>query len=224
MADVKNRATAGFAEREGETVRTLADQAAEAHISEPESMGTGFRPFERYHVELAHADDGKARFVRDILRIGRTVGVIAVDLERDEIVLIRQFRLAAHLRIGLGDLVEIPAGYVDRDETTDEAIRRECEEEIGIAPRALRKICTFMPAPGILDEYATIYIAAVDASKAPARAGASHEIEQTRPIRVRIDDALDALKRGATHNGYLIIALQWIALNRDRLPELLREP
>ena len=187
-------------------------------------MGTGFRPFERYHVELAHADDGKAHFTRDILRIGRTVGVIAVDLDRDEIVLIRQFRLAAHLRLGLGDLVEIPAGYVDRDETPDDAMRRECEEEIGIAPRGLREICTFMPAPGILDEYATIYIAAVDASKAPTRAGASYEIEQTRPIRVRIDDALDALGRGAIHNGYLIIALQWIALNRDRLPELLREP
>ena len=126
--------------------------------------------------------------------------------------------------MGLGDLVEIPAGYVDRDETPDDAMRRECEEEIGIAPRGLREICTFMPAPGILDEYATIYIAAVDASKAPTRAGASYEIEQTRPIRVRIDDALDALGRGAIHNGYLIIALQWIALNRDRLPELLREP
>jgi ADP-ribose pyrophosphatase len=224
MAEVRDRATARLAEREDGTVRTLADQAAEARIGEPESMGTGFRPFERYHVELAHADDGKARFVRDILRIGRTVGVIAIDLDRGEIVLIRQFRLAAHLRIGLGDLVEIPAGYVDRNETPDDAIRRECEEEIGIVPRALRQICTFMPAPGILDEFATIYIAAVDASKAPARAGASYEIEQTRPIRVRIDDALDALGRGAVHNGYLIIALQWIALNRDRLPELLREP
>jgi len=223
MADVKDRATARAAERAGETVRTLADHAAEVRISKPEPVGTGFRPFERYHIELAHADEGKGHFMRDILRVGRTVGVIAVDLDRDEIVLIRQFRLAAHLRTGLGDLVEIPAGYVDHDETSDEAIRRECLEEIGIAPRALREIYSFMPAPGILDECATIYIAAVDASKAPARAGAVDEIEQTRPIRVHIDDALDALQRGAIHNGYLIMALQWIALNRARLPELLRE-
>ena len=35
--------------------------------------------------------------------------------------------------------------------------------------------------------------------------------------------ALDALTRGTIHNGYLIMALQWIALNRTRLPDLLRE-
>ena len=40
---------------------------------------------------------------------------------------------------------------------------------------------------------------------------------------MRIDDALDALGKGTIHNGYLIIALQWIALNRDLLPDLLRE-
>ena len=49
------------------------------------------------------------------------------------------------------------------------------------------------------------------------------ETEQTRPIRVRIDDALDALGRGTIRNGYLIMALQWLALNRERLPELLHE-
>ncbi len=223
MADVRDRATARAAVRGSETVPTLADQAAEACISKPEPVGTGFRPFERYHVELTHADEGKAHFVRDILRVGRTVGVIAVDPDRDEIVLIRQFRLTAHLRLGLGDLVEIPAGYVDHTETPDQAIRRECLEEIGIAPRAVREIYSFMPAPGLLDECATIYIAAVDASKAPARAGAAYEVEQTLPIRVRIDDALDALTRGTIHNGYLIMALQWIALNRTRLPDLLRE-
>jgi len=46
--------------------------------------------------------------------------------------------------------------------------------------------------------------------------------EQTQPIRI-IDDALNALRRGTIHNGYLIIGLQWLALNRDRLPDLLRE-
>lgn len=201
----------------------LADRAADALIGGPELIGSGFRRFERYAIELARADGGKARLSRDLLHIGGTVGVVAIDLDRDEIVLIRQFRLAAHLRMGRGDLVEIPAGYVNPDEAPVAAAQRECVEEIGVAPRALREIFTFMPAPGILDEHATIYIAAVDASKAPAHAGAAYETEQTRPIRVRIDDALDALGKGTIHNGYLIIALQWIALNRDRLPDLLRE-
>jgi len=222
MVDVKEKTTATQAVW-ASGAKTLADHVADVRFNEPQSVGTGFRPFERYQVELAHADGSKAHLMRDILRVGRTVGVIAVDLARDEIVIIHQFRLAAHLGTGLGELVEIPAGYVDRGETPFEAAHRECIEEIGVAPRALREIYTFLPAPGILDEYATIFIAAVDASQVPAKAGAVDETETTRPIRVRIDDALDALRRGTIHNGYLIMALQWLALNRERLPELLRE-
>lgn len=221
MADATDATTLTLAERAAPPARCLTDRTAEARISEPQSIGAGFRPFERYAIELAQPAGGKTRFMRDILRVGATVGVIAVDLARDEIVVIRQFRLAAQLGTGLGDLVEIPAGYVDQGETPIEAARRECIEEIGIAPRALQEIYTFLPAPGILDEHATIYIAAVDASQVPANAGAADETEQTRPLRVRIDDALDALKRGSIHNGYLIMALQWLALNRERLPEWL---
>ena len=222
MVEVKEKAAATLAVRASGTA-TLADHSADARISEPQSVGTGFRPFERYRIELVHADGSTAHLMRDILRVGRTVGVIAVDIDRDEIVVIHQFRLAAHLGTGLGELVEIPAGYVDHGETPAEAVYRECIEEIGVAPHALREIYTFLPAPGILDEYATIFIAAVDASQVPAKAGAADETEQTRPIRVRIDDALDALGRGTIHNGYLIMALQWLALNREHLPELLRK-
>jgi ADP-ribose pyrophosphatase len=223
LADRASEIAPGLAARAGGAASTLSDRVIDVRINEPESVGTGFRPFERYHVELAQADGGKAHLVRDILRVGRTVGVIAIDLARDEIVVIRQFRLAAQLGTGVGELVEIPAGYVDTGETPIEAVKRECLEEIGVAPRAVREIYTFMPAPGILDEHATIYLAAVDAAQALAHAGAAYETEQTRPIRVRIDDALDALRKGTIHNGYLIIALQWIALNRDRLPDLLRD-
>jgi ADP-ribose pyrophosphatase len=40
--------------------------------------------------------------------------------------------------------------------------------------------------------------------------------------RVPIDAALAALEGRAIHNGPLIIALQWLALNRSRLPEIVR--
>jgi ADP-ribose pyrophosphatase len=47
------------------------------------------------------------------------------------------------------------------------------------------------------------------------------EGERIAVMRVSIDEALAALPRGAMHNGPLVIALQWLALNRARLPELL---
>lgn len=199
----------------------LADRPAHAFVSGAESVGTGFRPYERFQVELKQDDGTTAKFSRDILKIGHTVGIIAIDLANDEIVLIRQFRLSAHTRFGKGEMVEIPAGYVDGDEAAATAAHRECVEEIGVAPHSLRELFNFMPAPGMLDEYATIFLAAVDSTQVPEKCGAADEIEFTHPIRVRIDDALAALDRDVLRSGYLLISLQWLALNRTRLPELL---
>jgi ADP-ribose pyrophosphatase len=200
---------------------TLEDLPADAEVSAPTLVGRGFRNLEQFAVTLRHADGSESRMSRDALRVGSVVGVLPVDLARGEVVLIRQFRLAAHLRLGKGDLVEIVAGYIDPGEEPAAAARRECLEEIGVSPSAVRELFRFMPAPGLLDEQATIFLAAVDAARVPAQAGAAHETEHTRPIRVPIEAAVAALSEGRVHNGYLIVALQWLALNRDRLSELL---
>jgi ADP-ribose pyrophosphatase len=205
------------------TPHTPADGVAEASVLDTRLIGENFREFRHYSVALKHDDGSEARLSRDLVHAGHVVGVLAVDLARDEVVLIRQFRLAAHLRTGRGDLVEIIAGFIDPGESAADAARRECHEEIGVRPTALRELFTFMPSPGILDEHATVFLAAVDAAQVPERAGAAHETEHTRPLRVAIDDAIAALAQGQIQNGYLILALQWLALNRHHLAALLAQ-
>src|SRR5205085_2765731 len=56
----------------------------------------------------------------------------------------------------------------------------------------------------------------------PERAGAAGEREETRPLRMPMDAALAALAQGTMRNGVLIMALQWLALNRARLGEIVR--
>ena len=102
------------------------------------------------------------------------------------------------------------------------AFSRECIEETAIEPQCLVPVFQFMPAPGVDRELATFFLAQVDATKTPARAGEGSENEETVPFRVSIDDALAALAAGSFVNGYTIVALQWLALNRRRLAELLR--
>jgi ADP-ribose pyrophosphatase len=60
----------------------------------------------------------------------------------------------------------------------------------------------------------------VDSSKVLERAGAAHEQEDTRPLRVSIERALEALKAAELHYGAAVFALQWLALNRGRLREI----
>src|SRR6202171_1310070 len=152
--------------------------------------------------------------------LGGTVAVRPVDLKRNKVVLIRQFRLPAQLANGKGDLVEIVAGHVEADEQLAEAARRECREELGGAPSALTELFTYLPTPGASDEQITLFLGIVDAAQVPDHAGSAAEREETRPLRVPIDAALAALAGGAMHNGLLVLALHWLALNRGRLREI----
>ena len=178
-------------------VQTIADAPRDVAVSDPEVLVRGFRTYERYQLHLSSEEGANVRQTRDVLRSGRTVGVLPIDPERNEVVLIRQFRLAAHLTTGKGDLIELVAGYVDSNEHPNAAARRECIEEIGVTPRALLPLFSFMPAPGVLDEYGTLYLAVVDASAVPQRAGLEQEAEDTRPIRLKIDGTLSGWLEGS---------------------------
>ena len=195
----------------------LSDSAVEVELTGPENRGGGIYRYERYGVKL----DGTT-FERDAVRIGRVVVILPVDLDRDEIVLIRQFRLGAHLALGKGDLVEVPAGRVERGEDVRDAARRECQEETGIVPQVLVPLFDLMPSAGSSDEHMFFFLGVVDSSKMLERAGAAHEQEDTRPLRVPIERALEALKAGELHYGAAVLALQWLALNRGRLREIAR--
>ncbi|MBI3316249.1 MAG: NUDIX hydrolase [Candidatus Omnitrophica bacterium] len=65
----------------------------------------------------------------------------------DRILLIRQFRYAAQ-----GDLWEIPAGTLEKNESPLACARRELEEETGFKAARWRYLTRFYPAPGISNE------------------------------------------------------------------------
>jgi ADP-ribose pyrophosphatase len=186
----------------------LADQAVEVALSPGKLLGKGFKTYERYEIEV-RGEDGPCRQTRDLLRYGRVVAVLAVDPARGKVVVIEQFRLAAHLANGRGNLIEIVAGFIETDEVPAQAARRECVEEIGVAPQALVELFTFLTSPGASDEEITLFLGIVDSSRIPERAGAVAEGEATRPIVLPIEDAL--------------AALEFLALNRHRLHEIVRQ-
>jgi ADP-ribose pyrophosphatase len=200
----------------------LADHPADVVVSVPERLAAAFRDYERFHVELHDPDGDVHRHTRDVLRGGRVAAVLAVDLARDEIVLIRQFRLPAHFATGLGEMIEVVAGRVERGEDAAESARRECFEEIGARPGAMVELFRVLPTPGITDELVTFFLATIASTQVRERAGAAHEGESIRPVKMPIDAVLAALGGGRLHNGLLILGLQWIALNRHRLDAILK--
>lgn len=198
------------------TEGSIADEPADAAIVEREVLAGGFRPYERLLAQRA----GEGVETRDLLRAGAAVAVLPIDLERGEVVLIRQFRVAAQLANGRGNLIEIVAGHVEANETPRETARRECLEEIGVAPRLLVELFTYLTSPGLTDEEVTLFLGVVDASQATLAGDA--EREASALLRAPIAAALAALAAGTVRNGPLVSALQWLALNRGRLAEIAR--
>jgi ADP-ribose pyrophosphatase len=200
-----------------DTKPIIADRAADVTIEGPSLVGRGFMSYERYGLSIKRDGEPPLHQQRDVLRASRVAAVLPVDLERQQLVLIRQFRLPAHLATGRGEMVEIVAGRVEKGEAASAAARRECLEEIAVTPDRLVELYSVLPTPGFTDEFITFFLGFVDAAQVPARAGAAEETEDTRPFVVSIDDALAALDQGQIANGLLVSALQWLALHRRQL-------
>jgi ADP-ribose pyrophosphatase len=198
----------------------LTDSPVEVAMTPPELLAQGFRPFNRFRFKSAHRQE--ASQTADLLCSGASVAVLPLDLARGEIILLRQFRLAAHLANGRGGLFEIAAGHVEKNENPAETARRECVEEIGCAPSPLIELFTYLTTPGLCDEQITVFLGIIDVSQIPERAGLAAEHEETFLVRVPIDRALAAVAAGSLRSGPLVMALNWLALNRGRLDDIVR--
>ena len=79
--------------------------------------------------------------------------VVLIPVRDDgRVILIQQYRPTVE-RL----LWELPAGSVDHGEEADNAAARECEEEIGLRPRTIKRIRGLFPTPGFCDEELIFY-------------------------------------------------------------------
>ena len=192
----------------------LRDRAAAVTPGAPERLSRGVRPVDRYRLALPGAEGAHER---EVLVSRHVVAVVPYDPVTDEIVLIRQFRLAAHLRTGLGDMVEVPAGGVDPGEPIEAAARRELLEETGLVARRMRRALAAMPTPGSSTEIYDLFVAEVEARAAGATAGLEHEGEVIAPLVVPATAAIRAARAGHFVNGFALLSLLWFGSARTRV-------
>ncbi len=87
------------------------------------------------------------------VKVPGTVGVVAID-DKSNILLCKQYRY-----IFREDSWEIPRGFVERNESSLEAARRELAEEAGVKCKTIRLLGSLRLSIGLIDEEAKIYIA-----------------------------------------------------------------
>ncbi len=154
---------------------------------------------------------------REIMVRSNAVCVLLYDPKTDQVLLIEQFRIGA-LQHASPWLLEIVAGMVEEGEENEEVARREAFEEAGIRVKRLEYMLKFMPSPGGLVEYLTMYIGEFDANEADTSTsfGLAEENEDIRLHLMQAQSAIDLLKDDID-NASTIMGLQWLALHKDEL-------
>jgi ADP-ribose pyrophosphatase len=163
-----------------------------------------------------------APVTREVVDRGHAAAVLPYDPGRDELVLIEQFRPGALLAGYAPWLIEVVAGILDPGETPEALVRREALEEAGCAITALEPIVSCLASPGIFTESVIMFCGRCDTRGAGGVHGLAEEGEDIRAFVVSYADAMRMLADGAITNAIAVIALQWLALNRDRLRKLWR--
>ncbi|HEX4570530.1 MAG TPA: ADP-ribose diphosphatase [Dongiaceae bacterium] len=154
---------------------------------------------------------------REVFERGHAVGVLPYDPVADSLVLIEQFRIGA-LVAGMSPwLIEVVAGIIEEGEAPEEVARRETLEEAGLEIQALMPMCRYLVSPGGSSESVLLYCGRVDSRGAGGIHGLAEEHEDIRVDHLPYGEAMRLLEEGLVTNSVALIALQWLALHRDRV-------
>jgi ADP-ribose pyrophosphatase len=179
---------------------------------------SGFFRINRYRLRHRLFAGGWSGVIeREVFERGHAVGVLPYDPVADSVVLIEQFRIGA-LVAGMSPwLIEVVAGIVEEGETPEEVARRETLEEAGLEILALMPMCRYLVSPGGSSESVRLYCGRVDSRGAGGIHGLAEEHEDIRVEPTPYGEAIRLLEEGRITNSVSLIALQWLALHRERV-------
>lgn len=180
----------------------------------------GFFRMERYQLRHQKFSGEWSRPVtRELLERGHAAAVLPYDPKTDCVVLIEQFRIGALTAHEGAWLMEIVAGIIDANETPQQVVVREAIEEAGCTLTKLIPLYDYLVSPGGTSEQIALFCGKTDTTKVSDGAihGLMSEDEDIRVHVMTFSKALALLSVGKIKSASAIIALQWLALNREAI-------
>ncbi len=187
-------------------------------ILDTETVWKGFFRMDRLRLRHRLFGGGWGQpITREVFERGHAAALLPYDPVRDEVVLIEQFRAGALTAGAEPWLVEIVAGIIEDGETAEDVVRRETVEEAGCEVTDIVPIMDVFTTPGGSSERIAIFCGRVDAQGIGGVHGLADEGEDIRVFTESLDEALARLANGDITNIIAVAALQWLALNREKL-------
>ena len=191
------------------------------HIVEKKSVYHGF--FNVLRLRLKHrlfAGGWSAEITRELLDRGDACAAILYDPKDDTIGLIEQFRIGAIDSHHGPWCLEVVAGMVEAGETPEQVIQREIEEEAGLVAEKILPITHYFSSPGGSSETVHVFCALCDLKNAGGIHGLAQENED---ILLRIfpaNDVFSVMFDSRMNNAATLIALQWLAANKEMVQHM----
>ena len=149
---------------------------------------------------------------------GNGAVVLLYNLERQTVILTRQFRMPTYLNKNKdGMMIEACAGLLDENDPKT-AIIKEIEEETGYRIKTVEKVFESYMSPGSVTEILHFFIAAyAEDQKVSEGGGAADETENIEVLEFSFTEALALIKSGEIKDAKTIMLLQYAQINLANL-------
>ncbi|MFS8115805.1 NUDIX domain-containing protein [Rhizobium jaguaris] len=190
---------------------------AKVEIVSEKTLSDQWTRLSSFDIDYTDSMGDTHRLKREIYHRTPAACILLYDPKRETVILVRQFRLPAHLTGFPGWMIEVPAGLLDGDHP-EEAIRREAIEETGFRVRDVHFLFKAFTSPGAVTEIMHFFAAVVDTTDRIGRGGGlADEHEDIEVLEVKLADAMAMIEAGEIYDAKTIMLLQWAMLNRPGL-------
>jgi len=155
--------------------------------------------------------------VRETIEKGDVAAVLLYEPQRDEVVMIEQFRIGARADPRGPWLLEIVAGLIEDGETPAAVACREAMEEAGCTVTDLLPISSFYTSPAKTSQRTHLYLGRVDSRNAGGIHGLAHEGEDIRVVCLAAGQAVVLAEQGRIDSAWPLVALWWFARHHQEV-------
>lgn len=144
-------------------------------------------------VKLPNGNESK----REVVEYAGAVAVVALD-DNNEVFLVRQYRYPVDQ-----ELLEIPAGKIEKGEDPMDCAKRELVEETGCRARKWQPLYSFFSTPGFTSEKLHLFLA----TELQYGEQKLDDDEFLRVHKIPLEKALDMVARGEICDAKSIVGL-----------------
>jgi nudix-type nucleoside diphosphatase (YffH/AdpP family) len=170
----------------------------------------------RIDYDYTFKDGSVKRIQRECYNRGNGVAVLLYNVKKSTVILTKQFRMPIYENDKNESMsIEVCAGAIDKNESSETTIMREIQEEVGYDVKKVNLVLETYMSPGAMTEKLYLYVAEYsDDMKISDGGGLDSEDEDIEVLEIPFDDAINMIQTKAITDAKTVLLLQYAQINK----------